>query len=97
MERIKIDNKYEVVIDWGNGGIKALRYGEEWRNLNGDNLVLAMAYRIQELEEKSKVSVDYNVANDAMLAIKLYRDMTGDNDFDFAYYALEKALAEAES
>jgi hypothetical protein len=51
MERIKVDGKYEIVIDWNNGGVRALRYGEEWRELNGDNLILAMAYRIEELEK----------------------------------------------
>jgi hypothetical protein len=33
---------------------KALRYGEEWRDLTGDNLVLQMFFRIQELEEENK-------------------------------------------
>jgi hypothetical protein len=43
------DGKYTVILPSG-GGLKALRYGEEWRDLTGDNLVLAMAYRIEELE-----------------------------------------------
>jgi hypothetical protein len=30
-------------------GLRALRYGEPWRDLVGDGLVLAMAQRIDEL------------------------------------------------
>lgn len=43
------DGKYTYVFD--NGNQYALRYGESWRDLVGDNLVYAMACRIQELEE----------------------------------------------
>ena len=54
MTRIELlDGKYTVVNELEEGGgFRALRYGEEWRNLNGDNLVLAMAYEIEELREK---------------------------------------------
>jgi hypothetical protein len=31
---------------------KALRYGEEWRNLTGDGMILALCHRIEELEEE---------------------------------------------
>ncbi|CAH8772254.1 hypothetical protein [Paenibacillus dendritiformis] len=57
-ERVTVNEKYEIVIDWSKNIFKALRYGEEWRNLVGDNLILAMAYRIQELEQvvKDKIS-----------------------------------------
>lgn len=43
--------KYTVIHDNGRG-LRALRYGEEWRNLVGDNLVMAMAQEIEELQEK---------------------------------------------
>lgn len=43
------DGKYVVQHDNGMN-FKALRYGEEWRSLTGDGLVLAMAQRITELE-----------------------------------------------
>lgn len=56
-ERISVNEKYEIVIDWPKNVFKALRYGEEWRELVGDNLILAMAYRIQELEQaKDQIS-----------------------------------------
>ncbi len=53
MESIKLDNgKYEVILNDKPWKFEALRYGETWRSLTGDNLVLAMFYRIQELEEE---------------------------------------------
>lgn len=55
-ERVTVNEKYEIVIDWSKNIFKALRYGEEWRNLVGDNLILAMAYRIQEQAVKDKLS-----------------------------------------
>lgn len=57
MERIKIDDKYEVFVEFNknNSIFEAKRYGESWRNLIGDNLILAMFYRIQELEEENKL------------------------------------------
>jgi len=54
-ESVKLDSgKYEVVLDqtYGEFNFNALRYGEKWRNLVGDNLILAMFYKIQELEDK---------------------------------------------
>lgn len=47
------DGKYTV--SHNNGvGLKALRNGEEWRELSGDGLVLSMVQRIEELEEQVK-------------------------------------------
>jgi hypothetical protein len=54
MTEIKLGDKYTVIEDFQNGVFKALRYGEEWRNLVGDNLILAMLYRIEELENELK-------------------------------------------
>ena len=52
MSKIELmDGKYTVVNELEEGGgFRALRYGEEWRNLAGDNLILAMAYEIEELK-----------------------------------------------
>lgn len=42
----------EYEIRHSNGAdFHALRHGERWRELAGDNLVLAMAYRIEQLEQ----------------------------------------------
>lgn len=47
------DGKYTVVLNETSPfEFKALRYGEEWRSLTGDNLVLGLVYKIQELEEQ---------------------------------------------
>lgn len=49
-----LDGKYSVVLK-NDGKIfefYALRYGEEWKDLVGDNLALAMADRIDTLEQQ---------------------------------------------
>jgi FtsZ-binding cell division protein ZapB len=47
------DGKYTIINDLENGGgFKALRYGNEWRSLAGDNLVLALFYEVEELNQK---------------------------------------------
>jgi hypothetical protein len=43
------DGKYTVEHDNGTN-FHALRYGEPWRDLTGDGLVLALVQRIEELE-----------------------------------------------
>lgn len=49
MRKIELCNgKYTVINDLGDGGgFKALRYGNEWRNLAGDNLILALFHEIE--------------------------------------------------
>ncbi|NFH01323.1 hypothetical protein FC831_13730 [Clostridium botulinum] len=46
------DGKYTIIEDLENGKFEALRYDETWRNLIGDNLILSLVYKIQELEEQ---------------------------------------------
>lgn len=51
MTRIDLrGGKYTVQHNNG-ANLKALRYGEEWRDLTGDGLVLALVQKIEELEE----------------------------------------------
>lgn len=45
------DGKYTVVLE-ADGKLHALRYGEVWRDLVGDNLVYSLAYELDE--ERSK-------------------------------------------
>lgn len=46
-----LDGKYTVVgLDDGTG-LRALRWGDEWRNLVGDNLVFALAWELHEARE----------------------------------------------
>ncbi len=49
------DGKYSVIYDFETGRSEALRYGEPWRDLCGDHMVLAMFDRIIELEEQLKL------------------------------------------
>lgn len=46
------DGKYRVTFV--RGKLTAYRYNGVWRDLTGDNLVLALAQRIEELEEQNK-------------------------------------------
>ena len=50
MRRFKV-GEYEIVEDLKNNTFKALRHGEEWRNLVGDNLVMALIDKIEELQD----------------------------------------------
>lgn len=43
------DGKYRLIMSV-DGRLRALRYGEEWRDLCGDGLILALGQRIEELE-----------------------------------------------
>ena len=53
------DGKYTIIYDFETGQSEALRYGEKWRDLCGDKMVLAMFDTIVELqkqiEELSKI------------------------------------------
>lgn len=46
---IKVE-KYTVIHENGTN-FHALRHGEKWRDLTGDNLVLALVSRIEQLEK----------------------------------------------
>ena len=47
------EGKYTVINELNNGGsFRALRYGSDWRNLAGDNLILAMFHEIERLQGK---------------------------------------------
>lgn len=42
------DGKYTIIQESGRG-LRALRYGDEWRDLTGDGLVLALVQEIEDL------------------------------------------------
>jgi hypothetical protein len=55
--RIKLaEGKYEIVLNENPDSyeFKALRHGEEWRDLIGDNLILALVFKIEALEEQAR-------------------------------------------
>jgi hypothetical protein len=57
--------KYTLIH--GEGQMKALRYGEEWRDLTGDKLFGAMVSRIVELvEENGQEVVRMAMENDQL-------------------------------
>lgn len=51
------EGKYTVIMSEDMRTFKALRHGEEWRNLCGDNLIHALVSRIRELETKPAVRI----------------------------------------
>lgn len=53
---IVLDNgKYMIVYDKTNSfPEKVLRYGEEWRNVVGDNLIFWLCVEIERLREANK-------------------------------------------
>jgi hypothetical protein len=49
------NGKYTIIYDFDHPKhcvFKALRYGEEWRDLMGDNLIIELISKIEELESK---------------------------------------------
>lgn len=42
MQQTYEDGKYTVIFDEQSGALKALRYGDEWRDLSGDKLIYCM-------------------------------------------------------
>lgn len=52
MTKIVLENGKYTVLHENGVNLRALRHGEAWRELTGDGLVLAMAQRIEELEEQ---------------------------------------------
>lgn len=50
IDRISVaDGKYTVVIDGGK--LSALRHGEPWRDLSGDNLIYWLAVELKAARE----------------------------------------------
>lgn len=55
---IKLNNgKYDYTFNHNTGIQSIKRNGEEWRDVTGDNFILAMAMRIEELEEELDIAV----------------------------------------
>ena len=55
--RVVVDEKY-TVIQSADGRTRAQRYDKEWRQCTGDGLILAMAYKIEELREQVRAATD---------------------------------------
>ena len=48
------DGKYTIVQD-ASGRSEVLRYGCEWRNVTGDNVILGAGYEIERLRERIEI------------------------------------------
>jgi len=60
--KIDLDNgNYTLLFE--EGKLRALRYGEEWRDLVGDNLVLVMGFEIERLRKRLELIED-NLGDD---------------------------------
>ncbi len=66
---LNVDDKYRVILH-KSGKLEALRYGQTWRDLSGDNLVLSLA---QQLEN------DRALLKEAYEVIKGVNAVQGDN------------------
>jgi len=49
MRKVKI-SEYEIIEDLSQGVFKALRHGQEWRDLIGDNLIYSLIDRLEDAE-----------------------------------------------
>jgi hypothetical protein len=68
-ERIDVaDGKYTVVYD--NGQMSALRHGEPWRDINGDNLVYWLAVELRQAREN--VQALLRDLGDAVTTLRAY-------------------------
>ena len=47
------DGKYTVIQE-PTGETRVLRYGEEWRDVTGDNVICGLAWELQESRKRSK-------------------------------------------
>lgn len=57
--RIDLDSGKYTVIHHNGTNFRALRYGEDWRDLTGDGLVLAMAQEIETQHRKNTKGMYY--------------------------------------
>jgi len=49
--------KYRLLQNGDGTGLRALRYGEEWRDLTGDNLVSELGHRIESRIDESRYRI----------------------------------------
>jgi len=50
---ISLENgKYIIVLTEKTCTFHALRYGQPWRDLTGDNLILSLFHKVEELKEE---------------------------------------------
>ena len=79
------DGKY-TVIQAPTGTTRVLRYGEEWRDVTGDNVIGGLAWELQEARERIKRLEDSYAAKDKQLSNLLH--ICRDNDIEVSSYDL---------
>ena len=73
-ETLKINEKYTVVLDQDvNFKFYATRNGEQWRDLTGDNLILAMFHNLTTITQQYNAVVAQNKSLQSEL--RLYKKM----------------------
>jgi hypothetical protein len=54
------EGKYTICLpEKAEEDFKALRYGDDWRDLTGDGMVLALCHEIEELRERLNIKDEY--------------------------------------
>lgn len=66
---ITVDNGKYTVMQEKFGNLKALRYGEEWRDCCGDNLIYALACEIESLRE---IIEDYKAETEEKIELRSF-------------------------
>jgi hypothetical protein len=100
------DGKYTIIQD-ASGRTKLLRYGEPWRWVTGDNVILGAAYEIQKLQERINqledartIAAANSLANmmsheDALAKIKRLEEGGDEAIYPFEYAARVRIWTEA--
>lgn len=88
LEETVYDGKYTVILT-DKGELKALRYGEDWRDCVGDGLILALAQKIEFLRNSLKV-----IIKNKTIFTLILDDHHNDIEVEL-YFDKDKALTEA--
>ena len=80
------DGKY-TVIQAPTGTTRVLRYGEEWRDVTGDNVIGGLAWELQEARDRIK-----RLEESLGLVLKMRNDWLENQEdgYEGAYYAFVK-------
>jgi hypothetical protein len=80
------DGKY-TIIQKPTGKTRVLRYGEEWDDVTGDNVICGLAWELQESRERIKR------LEEALESIREYWNRDNNNQalVDACWYAIDKA------
>jgi hypothetical protein len=82
------NGKYTVINN--NGLLSALRYGEPWRELTGDNLVAAMLHEVDRWHE-----VNTELLEALQAALEALRGSAGFDEINNAKKQVKAAIAKA--